>query len=203
MKKIILTGFEPFGNYQFNPTKDSTLKFDGKKFGDRKITGVVLPCLYDAWTYLADVIEEINPYAIISTGFASCVGGMRIESSFRNLMDSKYSDASGYSPKGLPIIAKDAPNNVTTNALYEELFLMLVEHGIPAEYSMDAESFICNALGYQTSLAIQRQNLPIRNAFIHVPWTTEYKDKVPHQPGKIFIDHDVYNKGLELLIRNI
>ncbi len=205
MKKIILTGFKPFGNYQYNPTEQSTFDFDGKIFGDRQVIGVVLPCIYNAWGHLkSTILYHSNAHAIISTGLASKAKGICIESTFRNVMnDDKYADANGYAPKNIPVFAGDVPYNVKSKGPNKKLFHLLLENDIPAERSNDANSFICNSLGYMTSLAMRKAGYVNRNIFIHIPWTTAYQDKVSLEEGKIFLDHELYYKGLELLIRNI
>jgi len=34
MRKAIITGFEPFGPYKFNPVQDTTEEYNGKTLGD-------------------------------------------------------------------------------------------------------------------------------------------------------------------------
>ncbi len=203
MKKIILTGFEPFANYQFNPTEVSTLDFHGKVFGDRTVIGVVLPCTYfSAFSKLYKVIEKEKPYAIISTGLYSSVRGMRIETTFRNRMCGKYPDNIGFEPKNV-YIAENSPYNMTATARNLELEKILRENNIPTELSLDADAFICNSLGYLTTHAILHKNLSTKNMFVHIPWTTDYKGKVEIENGKIYLEKDRYYKGLELLIKHI
>lgn len=204
MKKIILTGFEPFGPYQYNPTKQSTEDFNGKTFGDRTVIGLVLPSVYSAWGHLAStILHNSDAYAIISTGLSSSVQGIRIESTFRNTMNGKYADANGYAPKNMPVLNENVPYTIHSKAPHKKLLHLLLENNVPAERSNDADNFICNALGYMTSVAMRNSGYINRNLFVHIPWTTFYQDKVPHVTGKIFLDHDLYYKGLELLIRNI
>jgi len=109
MRKIIITGFEPFGPYNFNPSKDLALFYNSKIInGDKKIIGIVLPCTYyGAFHKLSDVIERENPYAIISIGLSSLAKGVRIETVFKNIMNGKYSDANEYNPKGDHIDERD------------------------------------------------------------------------------------------------
>jgi pyroglutamyl-peptidase len=204
MKKIILTGFEPFGPYIHNPTQQSTLDFHGKIFGDREVVGIVLPSVYNAWGWLAStILHNSDAYAIISTGLASSAKGIRIESTFRNTMNGKYSDANGYAPNNIPVLNKNVPYTIHSKAPHKKLFHLLLENDIPTERSNDAGNFICNALGYTTSVAMRNARYVNRNLFVHIPWTTPYKDKVSIEPGKIFLDHELYYKGLELLITNI
>ncbi len=48
MENIILTGFDIFGPYEYNPTLQSAIDFDGRIIGNRKVHGIVLPSTYDA-----------------------------------------------------------------------------------------------------------------------------------------------------------
>lgn len=205
MKKIILTGFKPFGDYLYNPTEQSTLDFNGKIFEDRQVIGVVLPCIYDVWGHLASMIlQNSDIYAVISTGLDSSAQGIRIESKFHNIMNGKYPDANGYNPKNMPIITgEDVSISVRSKASHKKLFEILQAAGIPTERSSHAGDFICNSLGFKTSLAARSSRHITHNMFIHIPWTTAYKHSVTIPKEKMYLDHDLYYKGLELLIRSI
>lgn len=204
IKTVILTGFQPFGPYVYNPTEESTTLFHGKEFGDRKVVGIVLPCVYDTWAHLVNVVSRTSPYAIINTGLSSSVKGFRIESTFRNVMNGKYPDANGYEPKGERILHEPhAPESVKSCAANKKLYELLLSNGIPAERSKNAEAFICNALGYNVSLATRNYDYVQKNMFVHIPWTSDYRDRVALEEGKIFLDKEKYHQGLELLIRNI
>jgi pyroglutamyl-peptidase len=104
-KKVIFTGFLPFGGYQFNPTEDLVRYFNSYvTIPQIEIMGLVLPCTYfGAFEKLSKIIDKEKPDAIISMGLSSCVKGIRIETTFRNLMNGKYPDMSGYDPAGIPI----------------------------------------------------------------------------------------------------
>ena len=110
----------------------------------------------------------------------------------------------GYAPKNIPILTDpNAPATVTVRCKNVKLFKLLRENDIPVEFSKDADRFICNALGYYISTASRYGPYSFKTLFVHIPWTTEYKDKVFLEEGKNFLETDLYYKGLELLIRNI
>lgn len=204
MKKVIVTGFEPFGPYQYNPTQKSALDFNGKIFGDREVVGIVLPSTYNAWGHLAHSMQIHDPYAVIGTGLASSAQGMRIKSLFYNEKNGKYPDAQGYAPQKVPIIDDPAaPRLVKARSKSSKLFKLLADNNIPAEFSKDADRFICNTLGYYISVAAQTALYVKKTLFVHTAWTTDYKDKVILDEGKNFLPTELYYKGLELLIRNI
>lgn len=204
MKTIILTGFDIFGPYSFNPSKDLACYYNSKFItGQEQIIGVVLPCTYfGAFETLAGIIDWKNTYAIIGVGLSSGAKGVRIETTFKNLMNGKYPDADGYDPKNVPIKNGAAAALIST-ADNIHLLGLLYEKNIPVEISIDADSFVCNSLGYQTTQKIIDENLPIKNMFIHIPWTDDYRGAVELHPDKIFIKKQKLHEAIEILIKNI
>lgn len=204
MKTIILTGFDIFGPYSFNPSKDLVFYYNSKFIaGQEQIIGAVLPCTYfGAFKELAGIIDRENPYAIISVGLSSSVKGVRIETTFKNLMNGKYPDADGYDPKNVPI-ENGAPEALISTADNIHLLGLLYEKNIPVEISTNADAYICNSLGYQTTQKIIDEHLPIKNMFIHIPWTDNYRGEVESHPDKIFIKKQKLHEAIEILIKNI
>ncbi len=205
MKKVILTGFLPFGDYDFNPTEKSALYYNSRMISGIKIIGIVLPCTYfSAFEKLSNLMDEEKPDGIISMGLSSCVRGIRIETVFRNLMNGKYSDSNGYKPVNLPIsLDKNAREFLSGNTNNLSHANILYSNNIPVEISGDADTFVCNSLGYLTTKKIIEDNLDVRNIFIHIPWTDDYRSEISLGIDKIFLEKDKYYKGIELLIKNI
>ena len=206
MKKIILTGFRPFGPYEYNPTAELAKFYNGKTItGNEIIIGVVLPCTYyGAFNLLSKIIDYENPYAIISTGLWSSVKGIRIETTFKNLMDGKYPDSNGYDPKNIPLNSEQGAKGKYksfSDSLYLEKKLQRLD--IPIEVSEDANTFICNSLAYLTNQKIAKEKLQIKNCFIHVPWTDDYQEKIELEEGKTFLNKEKLYDAVEILIQNI
>ncbi|MFA6251018.1 MAG: hypothetical protein WC603_00085 [Candidatus Paceibacterota bacterium] len=206
-KKVILTGFLPFGGYKFNPTEDSTIYFDNIGIvSGVQVIGLILPCTYfGAFQVLSKVMNKEQPDAVISTGLSSSVKGIRLETTFHNIMNGKYPDADGMKPNGLPLWDKPyAKEYLMATADNIHLANILKSNGIPTEISIDADGFICNSLGYLTTKKILKNSFfSVKNIFIHVPWTDDYKSKINLEEGKIFLAKDKLYKGIELLIKNI
>ena len=206
MKKVLITGFEPFGDYKFNPTMDIVDWNNGRTItGAEEIIGMVLPATYfGPFLKVSKFIDEEKPDAIISLGLSSSIHSIRIETLFRNKMFSKYSDARGYKPNGVRI-DKSIGSTKTLTPLIETLMLkeQLMNNGIVPEISKDAGTFICNSLGYQITKKITDQNLPIKYIFIHIPWTDDYKSRVQLEPGKIFLEKEVVYNAIDILIKYI
>lgn len=72
MKKLLLTGYEPFLKFKTNPTQSAVESLEGKVIGDYKIIGKVYPVAFKEINALIEQdIEEIEPDAIVSLGLAS------------------------------------------------------------------------------------------------------------------------------------
>ena len=204
MKKILITGFEPFGDYAYNPTKELAEHFEGLIIDNEiQICGLVLPCTYyGAFKEVERIIDRENLYAIINVGLSTRIPKLHIEKVFYNSMESKYADADGLQPSGDPIY----PNKneaVHPHADIDFLMKCAREANLPVATSDDPGRFICNALGFHVSHKIKDENLATKNMFIHTPWTDDFTDKITHEPDKIFLKKEHLYKAIELYARNI
>ncbi len=206
MKKVIVTGFEPFGEYTFNPTQELASWNNMRTItGQEQIIGLVLPSTYyGAFKILEKVMIEEKPDVIISTGLSSSVKSIRFETRFHNKMESKYADADNYQPKGLRINVKEnAQKFFETNADIKQLRKLLQSEKIETEISIDANTFICNSLAYLTIQKIVTQGLPTRFIFLHIPWTDDYTSQIELEPGKVFMSKNTLYNAIDLLVENI
>jgi len=71
MKKILLTGFEPFFSFTVNPTMKIVEELDGTTIGKYEVTSRVLTVDFEqSGAQLIHHQEEIKPDAVISLGLA-------------------------------------------------------------------------------------------------------------------------------------
>jgi pyroglutamyl-peptidase len=203
MTVAILTGFEPFGPYKFNPTQDIAKEFDGQSIGEVKVRGIVLPASYTrAYDILLDAIKQEKANIVLSSGLASTVRGIRLEAVGRNNMQSKYPDCDGRMPQNEKISITGALEYYTNTSTIN-LATCLQEAGIDSETSSNADTYICNSLLYQVSQAIREESLPVKFAFFHTPWTRDYLDRINLEPGKKTISKASLKKTVEILITEL
>lgn len=202
MKRALLTGFEPFGPYKFNPTQDVVHAID-KRVGDIEVVGLVLPgTYYGAFDIVSKSMDEFSPDIILSTGLASRVQKIRLEATGRNIMVGKYPDANGLNPRGQPITSEGrAAYSTTANNI--ELANVLYASGIAADVSVDAEGFICNSLIYLTARRIREQKLQIKHAFFHTPWTDDYLGRIELEQGKVMLKKKDLRRTVEILLEEM
>lgn len=199
-EKVILTGFEPFGLYEYNPVCDTTLKLDRQNLDGLEICGLVLPpSYYGASKLLLEKIEEFSPRVVLSTGLFSSIPKIRFEAYGHNKMISKYADNNGLKPNGEELIKNEEPfyrTNVDNIALAHNLD----GKGIPAEVSVNADYFVCNSLIYLTAGQIQRENLQVKFGFFHTPWTDAYINKVNISPEKVIISQESLERAIKITL---
>lgn len=71
MKKILLTGFEPFGSERINPAVEAMNRLKGRTLGQHVIVGLELPTVFGKSTdTLIAVMEEMGPDIVIGFGAA-------------------------------------------------------------------------------------------------------------------------------------
>jgi pyroglutamyl-peptidase len=178
MRKMILTGFDLFGSYKHNPTRDLAIEYDGQAVGNVEVVGAILPCsYYRAFEALKEKIQQYIPVAVLNAGLFSRIPRLRIETVGRNIMNGKYPDCDGLNPQGEPLI-EGGKDYYRINTDSVELSRKLFDGGISSDVSVDAEGFVCNSLIYLTAREIYEKELKINHAFFHIPWTTNYENQI-------------------------
>src|SRR5437588_1751886 len=77
--KVLVTGFEPFGSWQRNPSGETARHLDGATIVDAEITGLVLPVSFKrAAAPLIAAIDELRPDVVLNLGQGGAVG-VRVE----------------------------------------------------------------------------------------------------------------------------
>ena len=72
MKKLLLTGYEPFLRFKTNPTASVVESLDGKSIGGYEIIGKVYPVEFGEINSIIEAdIDKIEPDAILSLGLAN------------------------------------------------------------------------------------------------------------------------------------
>src|SRR5699024_3087502 len=100
MKKLLLTGYEPFLKFKTNPTQSAVESLEGKVIGDYKIIGKVYPVVFKEINALIEQdIEEIEPDALVSLGLASGISSIHLERIAINTIDGRE-DNTGFKPNG-------------------------------------------------------------------------------------------------------
>ena len=174
--KILLTGFEPFGERTVNTSYEAVMRVrDADGFELRKA------CLPVTWggavEKLYAEIDAFRPDAIVLCGLASGGDAIRVERVGINLRGA-IKDNDGLYPEGnepseSPIAVGGADAYFSTFD-YKKILSKLKEEGIPANYSYSAGTYICNLVLYSARKRNKDENADQKIGFIHVPDATEF-----------------------------
>lgn len=162
--KVLVTGFEPFGRWQRNPSGETARHLDGATIIDAQITGLVLPVSFQqAAAPLIAAIDELRPDVILNLGQGQATG-VRVERIAVNRCTG--SDNDQHDPQGAPVVA-DGPDIYQSTLPVTAIVELLTNVNFNVAPSDSAGEFLCNYIMYTTLHHIATHQLPIRAGFIH------------------------------------
>lgn len=170
--KILVTGFEPFGNETYNPSME-VLKNLPEKIKEADIVKAVLPVVKDeSLEKMKQIIETEMPDAILSLGVAGGRNAVTPERTAVNINDFRIPDNGGFQPEDEPIF-KDGPDAYFSTLPYRSMIEAIKEKGIPVSLSESAGTFVCNHVFYGTRYYCQRNHPHVLSGFMHIPYAKE------------------------------
>lgn len=173
MQTILLTGFEPFGGEQTNPSWQAVQQLDGYSLDDEvRIVSRQLSCVFSrSQTELRDAIDELNPVLVLAVGQAGGRTELCFEKVAINCIDARIADNAGQQPVDATI-ASDGPTAYFTTLPIKAMVQQLKQQGIPAAVSYTAGTYVCNTVFY--TLMHQLKHQPkVRAGFLHIPYAPE------------------------------
>ncbi|HEY1012464.1 MAG TPA: pyroglutamyl-peptidase I [Herpetosiphonaceae bacterium] len=175
---IILTGFEPFGDVQVNPS-EQIVRTLADRYPD-ELVATILPTVFaEAERQILELIERVRPEAVVSLGVAAGRPAITLERVALNLDDTDQPDNSGMVAAGQPIAA-DGPLAYWSTLPLEAMRDSVAGLGIPVRISNHAGTYVCNHVFFAARHAIESRGLQIPCGFIHVPALTQPGVTLPY-----------------------
>ncbi len=174
MKRVLLTGFEPFNNATLNPSKEVVEKTNHRSI----VAKEVLPVVFSkAAKRLIELIEEVKPEVVIALGQAEGRPQINLERVAINYMHGQIADNEGvFALSGE--ITKDAPAAYFSTLPLELISQSLTAVKIPVAISLSAGSFLCNHIFY--SMQHHLHGKGAHSGFIHLPLISEQSNEFPN-----------------------
>lgn len=197
MKKLLLTGFEPFLDFPINPTMRIAQQLDGGEINEFKVISKILTVDFTkSGTQLLQEIEKVKPDAVISMGLAGGRYKITPERIAINCNDGD-SDNQGYTPRGEKIFV-DGQDGIFTTLPINKMIERLTEACLPAEISNSAGTYLCNNVMYHGLYYFsQRNQSDIPSGFIHIPASHELALKHKQIPS---FSHEDLLRAIEICI---
>ena len=179
MRKILITGFEPFGSYAENSSWEAAKKVASFGVFNADIATECLPMSFvRAPMTLREAIDRHTPDVVIMLGQSATADCIKLERVALNMKDSAMGDNDGAKPDEEPIDESDAAALFTTLPI-KALRSAIEEGGIPVKISNSAGLYVCNRTYYE-GLRICRER-GARAIFVHLPLyegqTSPHRDK--------------------------
>ena len=183
VRRVLLTGFDPFGGEAINPSWEAVRALDGERIGRHRIVARQLPTEFArAPNVLAAAIDEVRPVLVLCVGQAGGRAQVSVERVALNLADARIADNAGAQPVDSALIA-NAPHAYFAALPVKRVVERLNAAGIPAEVSHHAGNFVCNAVLFALCHRIAHHDPDLRGGFIHVPYLPEQARNHPNVPS--------------------
>ena len=179
MKKLLITGFDPFGGESINPAWEA-VRLLPDVIRDFELVKLEIPTVFGAAAQVViDKAEEIHPDVIISVGQAGGRAAVTPEMVGINLRYASIPDNMGALPCDIPI-AEGGPAAYFSTLPVRAMAKAICDAGLPGAVSYSAGSFACNDVLY--SLLHRFDGTAVRAGFIHVPFLPEQTADRPSLP---------------------
>ena len=166
IKKLLLTGFDPFAHYNINPSWEAVRALPDN-IGSFAVTRLMLPNIYEtAGRLLIEEAERIQPDVILMTGMDSGSTRLHADCVAVNLRDALLEDNKGLMPWGEPVVP-GAPAAYFATIPVHELVTRLQKAGCPVHLGYCTGGYVCNDIFYMALHHFNGSNVKI--GFIHVP----------------------------------
>lgn len=193
--KILITGFEPFGGEEINPSWEAVEQLAGPE--GTELIKLRLPVVFrEAGDQLASALAREQPDLTLCIGQAAGREAITPERIGVNLMDASIPDNAGFQPDEEPVIP-GAPAAYFARLPVKKLAEAIRAEGIPARVSNSAGLFVCNALLFRLLHEMETRHPRMRGGFIHVPCLPEQAERLGKGKTLPFLALEEIVRGLE------
>ena len=170
MKKLLITGFDPFGGAEVNPSWQAVRQLPDR-VGDFVLCKLEIPTVFGKATRVVlEKAAEFSPDVILCVGQAGGRAAVTPERIGVNIRDGRIADNEGNQPRG-EFVAPDGPAAYFATVPVEKMAQAIRDAGIDATVSNSAGAFVCNDTLYGLLHAFA--GTEVRCGFIHVPYLPE------------------------------
>ncbi len=179
-KKVLLTGFEPFGGASFNPSGAVVQAIAKRGINGIEIVTAILPVEFKrSAEMLVELISSHRPDVVISLGQAEGRDFIGPEQVAINLADGRIADNAGVKIENQSINPSAADGYFSTLPI-RAIVDAISSLGIAAKISYSAGTFICNEIFFATQSFLQESE--VISGFIHLPLAPNQAAEFPGLP---------------------
>jgi len=180
-RRVLISGFEPFGGSNLNSSQLVVEAISKESFSGLDLFTVILPVEFGkAADVLLSKVKELDPEIIIAFGQAEGRKALTPEKIAINLDSARIPDNAGELRGNKVIIEKGVDGYFSTLPI-EKMVEAVKACGLESEISLSAGAFLCNHIFYH----LQHQLLEsgVKSGFVHLPLVNEQIAQYPNQPS--------------------
>jgi len=167
MKKLLITGFEPFGGEDKNPALEAVKRLEGLELEGVKIVTCSVPVvLQHSIDAVIEAIKLHTPDYVMTVGQAGGRSAITPERVAINIDDYRIPDNAGNQPIDQKV-QENGPDAYLSTLPIKGMVKAMQDKGIPAQVSNTAGTFVCNHLFYGIQHYLRDTN--IKHGFVHIP----------------------------------
>lgn len=167
MCKILITGFEPFGNYTENSSWEVAKAVASCDVFGVEVVAEQLPVSFQrVGAVLRDAVERHKPDVLIMLGQSAFTDRVKLERVALNMMDSVKGDNDGAKPDEEPIYDGEE-SALFTSLPIKHLHSAIEAQGIAVKISNSAGLYVCNRTYYEALRLCKERAM--QAIFVHLP----------------------------------
>lgn len=188
MKKVLITGFDPFGGEKINPALEVIKELKNIEFTNIDLSIKEIPTVfYKSIKVLEAAIDEVRPDVVICIGQAGGRSEITIERVAINVIDARIPDNENSTPVDVPVVENGTAAYFATIPI-KDIAENIRKAGVPASISNTAGTFVCNQLLYGLMHIINTKYKNIKGGFIHIPYLPEQALNYKNEPSMSLVD---------------
>lgn len=179
MHRILITGFEPFGEYHENSSWEVARRVTSCSVVGTEVAAEQLPVSFArVGKALRSAVELHTPDLLIMLGQSAVADRIKLERVALNMMDSAMGDNDGVKPDEEPIY-KGEESALFTLLPIKRLRSAIEAKGINVKISNSAGLYVCNRAYYEALRLCKERAM--QAIFVHLPL---YEGQTLHQRDK-------------------
>ncbi|MBO0436979.1 pyroglutamyl-peptidase I [Vagococcus fluvialis] len=197
--KILVTGFDPFGQDTMNPAIEAVKRLPDTISG-AEIIKLEIPTVFNKSAEVTrEVMAKHDVDYVLNIGQAGGRFDLTPERVAINLDDARIPDNEGNQPIDVEIKA-DGESAYFSQHPVKAMVTAIKNAGLPASVSNTAGTFVCNHIMYQSLYLTHKEFPKAKAGFMHVPFLPE---QVLERPGMPAMSLEDITRGIVAAIEAI
>lgn len=188
--KILVTGFDPFGEEKINPSIETVKRLPGEIAGAKIIKLEIPTVCGKSVEVIEEAIIRYDPDVILSIGQAGGRADISVERIGINVDDFQIPDNEGGKRTDEPIDPQ-GPDAYFVKVPVKAMAERIRERNIPVSVSNTAGTFVCNHVIYGVCRLIDVKYPGKRSGFIHIPYLPQQvldKRNMPSMSQELMVE---------------